>query len=66
MSAKRNSVLINSSVGYTFPGDRIQLLVYGRNLADKQYITSTATFGAGVAGRVGEPRTYGLRGVFKY
>ena len=58
--------LINGSAGYTFPGERFEILAYARNIAGKQYITSTATFGAGVAGRVGEPRTYGLRAVFKY
>jgi len=58
--------LINGSAGYTFPGEHFELLVFARNIADKQYITSTATFGSGVAGRVGEPRTYGLRAVFKY
>jgi iron complex outermembrane receptor protein len=58
--------LVNASVGYNLPGDHIQLLLFGRNLANKQYITSTATFTAGVAGRVGEPRTYGLRAIYKY
>ncbi|MDB5706927.1 MAG: TonB-dependent receptor [Sphingomonas bacterium] len=58
--------LINATIGYTFAGDHIQLLVFSRNLGDTQYITSTATFGAGVAGRVGEPRTIGVRAIFKY
>lgn len=58
--------LINASAGYTFPGEHFEVLVFARNIADKQYITSTATFGAGVAGRVGEPRTCGMRAVFKY
>ncbi|PZQ94937.1 MAG: TonB-dependent receptor [Cereibacter sphaeroides] len=58
--------LINASVGYTLPGDNIQILLFGRNLADKEYVTSTASFASGIVGRVGEPRTYGVRLVFKY
>lgn len=58
--------LVNASAGYTFPGEHFEVLAFARNIADKGYITSTATFGAGVAGRVGEPRTYGIRAVFKY
>jgi len=58
--------LVNASMGYTLPGDRWQFLVFGRNLADKEYVTSTATFTAGVAGRVGEPRTYGVRAIYRY
>lgn len=58
--------LVNASVGYTFPHDHFEVLVFGRNLADKDYVTSTASFASGIVGRVGEPRTYGIRGVFKY
>lgn len=58
--------LINASAGYTFPGDRFQLIAFARNLTDKEYVTSTASFGAGILGRVGEPRTYGLRAVVRY
>jgi len=58
--------LINATIGYTFAGDHIQLMLFTRNLGNTQYITSTATFGAGVAGRVGEPRTVGMRAIFKY
>ncbi len=58
--------LLNASIGYTFPGDRVQLLVYGRNLTDEEYVTSTASFAAGIVGRVGEPRTYGLRAIVRY
>jgi iron complex outermembrane receptor protein len=58
--------LINASAGYTFPGDRLQLILFGRNLADKEYVTSTASFASGIVGRVGEPRTYGIRAVVRY
>jgi iron complex outermembrane receptor protein len=29
-------------------------------------VTSTASFAAGIVGRVGEPRTYGIRAIVKY
>ncbi|MGV3480154.1 MAG: TonB-dependent receptor [Sphingobium sp.] len=58
--------LINGSIGYNFPGDRFQIIAFGRNLGNKAYVTSTASFAAGIVGRVGEPRTYGLRAIVKY
>jgi iron complex outermembrane recepter protein len=58
--------LVNASVGYTFPGDRYQLILFGRNLTDEQYLTSTASFAAGIVGRVGEPRVYGIRGIARF
>ncbi len=58
--------LLNASVGYTFPGDHFELLAFGRNLTDRSYITSTASFASGIVGRVGEPRTYGIRAVAKF
>ncbi|RVQ68787.1 TonB-dependent receptor [Croceicoccus ponticola] len=59
--------LVNASAGYTFPGDSFQLIFFGRNLTDREYMTSTATSaGRARVGRVGEPRTYGIRGVVKF
>jgi iron complex outermembrane receptor protein len=58
--------LFNASIGYTFPGERFQLIAFGRNLGDKEYVTSTASFASGIVGRVGEPRTYGIRGVVRF
>lgn len=58
--------LINASIGYTAPGGRVQLILLTRNLADAEYVTSTAGFPPGTVGRVGEPRTYALRAVARY
>ena len=58
--------LLNGTIGYSFPGDRFEIMVFGRNLTDRQYVTSTASFALGVVGRVGEPRTYGIRGLAKF
>jgi iron complex outermembrane receptor protein len=58
--------LVNASIGYSLPGDHLQIIAFGRNLSDEQYVTSTASFASGIVGRVGEPRTYGLRLIAKY
>jgi iron complex outermembrane receptor protein len=53
--------LINASLGYEFGESGLRIMAFGRNLADKEYVTSTASFASGIVGRVGEPRTYGLQ-----
>lgn len=58
--------LLNASIGYTFPGEHFELLAFARNLTDREYVTSTASFASGIVGRVGEPRTYGIRAVAKF
>ena len=58
--------LLNASIGYTFPGENFELLAFARNLTDREYVTSTASFASGIVGRVGEPRTYGIRAVAKF
>jgi iron complex outermembrane receptor protein len=58
--------LINASIGYSLPGDHLQIIAFGRNLSDEAYVTSTASFASGIVGRVGEPRTYGLRLIARY
>ena len=58
--------LLNASIGYSFPDGHLQLLAYGRNLTDRQYITNTATFPAEPAGQVGFPRTFGLKIAYTY
>jgi len=58
--------LLNASVGVTGKNGKWQVVAFGRNLADTQYVTTTALFTGAISGRVGEPRTYGLRLVFNY
>ena len=58
--------LINANIGYTSPDKRWQIVLYGRNLADKEYVTTTASFTAAISGRVGEPRTFGAKAIFQY
>lgn len=56
--------LLNLSLGYTFADSRFQIVAFGRNMTDKEYVTSTIT--SLVTGRIGDPRTYGLRLIAKY
>lgn len=53
--------LINASAGYISEDDKWRVMFFARNLADVEYVTTTATFTGPVSGRVGEPRTYGIR-----
>lgn len=54
--------LMNSSFVLTAPDGRLSATLWGRNLTNKQYVTGTASFAAArVAGRPGNPRTYGVR-----
>ena len=66
LDGQRGYGLINASIGYTAPGGRLQLILLARNLADVEYVTSTAGFPTGTVGRVGEPRTFSLRAIARY
>lgn len=59
--------LLNASLVVASPGDRFSVTLWGRNLTDRQYVTGTASFAASrVAGRTGNPRTFGLRLGYKF
>lgn len=58
--------LINASIGYTSSDEHWQVILYGRNLADKQYLVSTGSFTAVPSGTPGDPRTYGIRLSYTY
>ncbi|HEY0943530.1 MAG TPA: TonB-dependent receptor [Steroidobacter sp.] len=58
--------LINASVGYTSRDGHWQIVAYGRNLADKQYLVSTGSFTAAPSGTPGDPRNYGIRLSYSY
>ena len=66
LAQQRGYRLLNASLGYTTPDGRIDLILQGRNLFDADYVTSAANFPTGVVGRVGEPRTYGLRAIARF
>ncbi|KTE26434.1 TonB-dependent receptor [Sphingomonas sp. ID1715] len=61
---------LNASLIYTDPGDRWSVTVYGKNLANKTYISnafvSSSIVGFGVNGFLEEPRTYGVTIGYKF
>jgi len=57
---------LNSSLTYTLPGGKWDIGLFGKNLANKQYVTATATISPVVSGRPGDPRTFGIRASFRY
>lgn len=58
--------LLNASVGYGTEDGNWQIIGYGRNLTNEEYIVSSGSFTARPAGRPGAPRTYGVRLLYKY
>jgi iron complex outermembrane receptor protein len=58
--------LVNANLTWTSSNRAWQVIAYGRNLGDEAYVTTTATFTGVVSGRVGDPRTYGLRVVYGF
>ncbi|MBP7337418.1 TonB-dependent receptor [Niveispirillum sp.] len=58
--------LLNASIGFAPEGGNWQVVLYGRNLSDTQYLVSTGTFTAVPSGTPGDPRTYGLRLTYTY
>lgn len=53
--------LINASVAYRSADERWQVILFGRNLGDEEYLISTGSFTAVPSGTPGDPRSYGLR-----
>ncbi len=49
--------LLNARVGWTSDDGRYGIALVGRNLLDKNYVVSTASYTAAISGRPGTPRT---------
>lgn len=59
-------VLLNSSLRWNLPGNRVSLTVFGRNLLDKKIITQAITQGLGYIAIYGNaPRTFGIAAAIK-
>jgi len=59
--------LLQGSIGLRDVQGHWTLSIWGRNLTDEQYVTTTASFASGrVAGRPGAPRTYGVGFAYRY
>jgi iron complex outermembrane receptor protein len=61
-----NYILLNSEVGYTFPGDRLKLALWGRNLTNKLYSIYLTESAAGDSVAYARPRTYGIRAELRF
>ena len=58
--------LLGLSVGYLMNDGRYDISLWGRNLTDEEYITTSAGFSLVRAGRAGPPRSYGIRLTWNY
>jgi len=56
--------LLSARAGWNSADSRWNFAVIGQNLTQRQYVTGTVNYGAGVAGRPGDPRT--VRGQLTY
>ncbi|MCW3834522.1 TonB-dependent receptor [Sphingomonas canadensis] len=67
LESQKPYFLLNGSLVVAAPGDRLSVSLWGRNLTNTEYVTGTASFAAArVAGRVGNPRTFGVRIGYKF
>ncbi len=53
--------VVNATIGAETPDGKYRLSLYGRNITDKQYVTTTGSFPLVPAGRFAPPATVGLR-----
>ena len=59
--------LLDASLTYTSPSEKIRVSVYGKNLSDEEYFDYAADVGALDSARWGgAPRTYGVRVAYTY
>lgn len=59
-------VLVNAELGYTFPGDKLKLALWGRNLANELYSIYVTEAAAGDSVAYARPRTYGIRAELRF
>ena len=64
---QKSYVMLNASLRYTLPGDRITLGIFGKNLADERILSQPSTQPAGYPTTYGvPPRTYGVNARIKF
>ncbi len=52
--------IFGSRIGYDFPGDRITLSAWGKNIFNKYYVENVISYNDIITQAVGQPRTYGI------
>ena len=68
LSGQSSYGLLNGRIEYVFADDRWKVALFGRNLADEDYFTSSVALpnqGA-IYGAAGDPRTYGIQVSFQH
>ncbi|WP_319798860.1 TonB-dependent receptor [Nitrobacter sp.] len=58
--------LVNGSIGYTLPGDRLTVSAFGNNLFNKHYQMQRLAIVFGTLVHDGPPRTYGVSAAYKF
>jgi iron complex outermembrane recepter protein len=58
--------LLNATVGYLFPGEKLSLTAFGTNLTDKHYAVNKLITPVSIAVRDAAPRMYGIRLRWRY
>jgi len=66
VDAQASYALVDMSISYRWAEAKYEIGLWGRNILDKQYVTSTASFPAARAGRAGDPATIGLQFAIHY
>ena len=68
--AQGNIGLLGGKLTFASVGDRYEVSLYGKNLTDRQYLTSGSNFGSliggAAAGDYAPPRTYGVQAVVNF
>ena len=57
--------LVNASIGYSPAHSHLQIALWGKNLANTQYING-GNYGSNLIAPIGEPRTFGVRVNYTY
>jgi len=60
--------LLNASISYSTYEDRLELIAYGDNLTNRDYVNTAFDFNlnAGIVGTINPPRTFGLKAIFRF
>lgn len=64
---QKRYALLDGELSYSPSGvEGLRLVLWGKNLTDKEYLTSALTLGYVLAGSYADPRTYGVRAEFAF
>ncbi|HEX7872311.1 MAG TPA: TonB-dependent receptor [Sphingobium sp.] len=58
--------IVNLRATYSFPGDKVQIAVFGTNILDKTYLNQVLPAALSIGQTYGEPASYGVSGTFKF